>query len=60
MKAGKEVAAKPDAPPGPARSNNDAGTGLPWPHSWRGVYLLVFGCFVLWVALLYALTAAYQ
>ena len=27
-------------------------TGLPRPRSWRGVYLLVTGVFVLWVALL--------
>jgi hypothetical protein len=26
---------------------DDNSTGLPWPRSWRGVYLLVFGCFVL-------------
>jgi hypothetical protein len=26
---------------------DDASTGLPWPRTWRGVYLLVFGCFVL-------------
>jgi len=25
----------------------DASTGLPWPRTWRGVYLFVFGCFVL-------------
>jgi hypothetical protein len=26
---------------------DDASTGLPWPRTWRGVYLFVFGCFVL-------------
>jgi hypothetical protein len=31
-------------------------TGLPWPRTWKGVYLLVVGSFVLWVALLIALT----
>jgi hypothetical protein len=31
------------------------GTGLPWPRSWRGVYLLVVGTFILWVALLWLL-----
>jgi hypothetical protein len=31
-------------------------TGLPWPRSWRGVYLLVIGSFILWLALLLALT----
>ena len=25
-------------------------TGLPWFHTWRGVYIFVFGSFVLWVA----------
>lgn len=28
---------------------DDKSTGLPWPTTWRGVYLLVFGCFVLFV-----------
>jgi hypothetical protein len=32
------------------------GTGLPWPRTWKGVYLLVIGSFILWVALLIALT----
>ncbi|HEX3800792.1 MAG TPA: hypothetical protein VH413_19010 [Verrucomicrobiae bacterium] len=31
-------------------------TGLPWPHTWKAVYLLVIGSFILWVALLIALT----
>ena len=31
-------------------------TGLPWFHSWRGVYVFVFGSFVLWVVLLVTLT----
>jgi hypothetical protein len=26
---------------------DDASTGLPWPRSWRGVYLVVIGSFVL-------------
>ena len=39
----------------PAQSNStddDASTGLPWIRSWRGVYLLVLGSFILWVVLL--------
>jgi hypothetical protein len=59
MKPGNE-AARGDAPPESERLSPEEGTGLPWPHSWRGVYLLVFSCFVLWVTLLYALTAAYR
>jgi hypothetical protein len=31
-------------------------TGLPWPRSWKGVYLFVLGSFLLWLALLLALT----
>ena len=27
-------------------------TGLPWLGSWRGVYLIVSGIFVLWVGLI--------
>jgi hypothetical protein len=31
-------------------------TGLPWPKTWKSVYLLVVASFVLWVALLIVLT----
>ena len=31
-------------------------TGLPWLRTWKGVYLFVIISFVLWVALLIALT----
>ncbi|HWY31024.1 MAG TPA: hypothetical protein VNX46_09730 [Candidatus Acidoferrum sp.] len=31
-------------------------TGLPWPRTWPGVYLLVLASFILWIALLVALT----
>ena len=34
-------------------------TGLPLFHSWKGVYLFVIGTFVLWVALLVALTRTF-
>ena len=30
----------------------NGGTGLPWLRAWRGVYLFVFGSFVVWVVLL--------
>jgi len=35
-------------------------TGLPLFRTWRGVYVFVFGCFILWVVLLLALTALYS
>ena len=35
---------------------NENDTGLPWPRSWRGVYLFVFGCFVAYVVLLAVFT----
>jgi len=35
-------------------------TGLPWPQTWRGVYLLVIASFAVWVALLLALTRAFS
>jgi hypothetical protein len=31
-------------------------TGLPWPRTWRGVYLAVLASSVIWVGLLTALT----
>jgi hypothetical protein len=45
---------------GSLAGKNEELTGLPGLRTWRGVYLLVFGCFVLWVALLLALTMGYQ
>ena len=39
---------------------NDELTGLPGLRTWRGVYLFVFGCFVLSVVLLVALTVIYS
>jgi hypothetical protein len=35
-------------------------TGFPGIRTWRGLYFLVFGCFVLWVALLFALTLLFS
>lgn len=52
--------ALPAAPAKPSDADVEPDTGLPWPCSWRGVYVFVFGSFVLWVALLYALTLAYS
>ncbi len=34
----------------------DETTGLPGLRSWRAVYLMVFGTFLLWIGLLAALT----
>ncbi len=41
-------------------SPDDHLTGLPGLRTWRAVYLFVFGCFVLWVLLLLALTVVYS
>ena len=38
----------------------DETTGLPGLHSWRAVYTVVFGLFVLWVGLLTWLTVSYS
>jgi hypothetical protein len=35
-------------------------TGLPLFHTWKGVYLFVLASFVLWVALLIALTKMFS
>ena len=35
-------------------------TGLPGLRTWRGVYLFVFGSFILWVLLLLVLTMSYS
>jgi hypothetical protein len=59
-------APSPRNPPGPAdesgrpSSETDESTGLPGLRSWRGVYSVVLGLFVLWVALLTWLTFAYS
>lgn len=38
----------------------DAATGLPWLHTWKGVYLFVLGSFIIWVGLLVALTVIFS
>ena len=45
-----------DEPPAPETER----TGLPWFRTWRGVYLFVLGCFVLYVVLLTVLTRAFS
>lgn len=37
----------------------DENTGLPWPRSWRGAYLLVIFSVILWLSLLIALTESF-
>ena len=47
-------------PLGTVETLSNEPTGLPWFHTWRGVYVFVFGCFILWVALLFALTRIFS
>jgi len=47
-----------DAPEPSAREVE--GPGLPGLRTWKGVYLLVLGSFVLWVALLIVLTETFS
>jgi hypothetical protein len=44
----------------PAQSSEDETTGLPWPRSWPGVYVIVTGVFILWVVLLTTLSLIYS
>jgi hypothetical protein len=37
-------------------SAEDEMTGLSWPKTWKGAYLLVIASFVVWVGLLVVLT----
>jgi hypothetical protein len=41
--------------PQPTADDADV-TGLPWPKTWKGAYILVLGTFTLWLVLLTALT----
>lgn len=52
MKSPPDNAGSMELPP----ERRDELTGLPWLRTWRGVYVFVFGCFVLWLLLLLALT----
>lgn len=44
----------------PSSNDRDELTRLPGLRTWRHVYLFVFGCFVLWVLSLLALTVFYS
>jgi hypothetical protein len=46
---------KPPAATEPSACKSEE-TGLPFFRSWKSVYLFVLGSFVLWIALLVALT----
>jgi hypothetical protein len=52
----QEANIPPVAPP----DDKDELTGLPVLRTWRSVYYFVFGCFVLSVLLLLALTVIYS
>ena len=56
MKPSEGNIAPAETPP----DGKDELTGLPGLRTWRGVYVFVFGCFVLWVALLLALTVSFS
>ncbi len=45
--------------PVPAPPAEEKETGLPMLHTWNGVYLAVFGCFLFWVSLLYLLSVSF-
>ena len=49
-----------DAIPSAIGASIDDSTGLPWPHTWRGVYALVIASFTLWVALLFAFESIFS
>jgi hypothetical protein len=48
------------APVTDASGRPDETTGLPGLRTWRAVYLVVFGCVILWVLLLLLLTVTYS
>jgi hypothetical protein len=56
MKPSEGNIAPAETPP----DGKDELTGLPGLRTWRGVYIFVFGCFILWVALLLALTVIFS
>jgi hypothetical protein len=45
---------------GSPAGGQDEVTGLPGLRTWRGVYIFVFGGFIVWVALLLVLTMIYS
>ena len=51
------ISKPPDASPSGV---DDAATGLPGLSTWPGVYLFVFGVFIVWVALLTMLSMMFS
>ncbi|MSU70008.1 MAG: hypothetical protein EXS39_04380 [Opitutaceae bacterium] len=60
LRDGTEGQHSPSRHLAPAASDHDELTGLPWLRTWRGVYLAVFGIFLLWIGLLTALTRMFS
>ena len=60
MKAPDDKTSLADAAPGGGVAGDNELTGLPWLDTWRGVYVLVLGTFVLWVGLLFALSVVFS
>ena len=56
MRAAEVKTIPAEVPP----DGRDELTGLPGLRTWRGLYTFVFGCFILWVALLVALTVIFS
>lgn len=50
---------KPSEPRDATRLPDEA-TGVPYLRSWRGIYFVVFGSFLLWVGLLALLTRMFS
>lgn len=60
MKSPEDTVPAKDASPEPAGKDDSETTGLPFLHTWRGVYLFVLGSFILWVLLLVALGVLFR
>jgi hypothetical protein len=50
----------PTSKPPQSNAVNDDATGLPGLSTWPGVYLFVFGVFIVWVALLTTLSMMFS
>lgn len=66
----EDITLTPESVPAATQIAADAGsstdgvpatpTGLPWPKTWNGAYLLVISSFVLWVVSLIVLGAVFK
>jgi hypothetical protein len=52
--------ARPPHSPAIADEPQDGATGLPWPRTWPGVYVVVLICFIAWVLLLVVLERSFS